>query len=72
MIFHEWSYPIPITTSKGTGLLIASYDIGMDHHWYHMVVLDKDGSLWSFSNPDVRFTENETYGRIYGVLEGNS
>jgi len=64
-MFHEWKTPKPVNTPKGEGLLIASYDIDLDHHWYHMVVLDDDGSVWVFPNPKIKFTENETYGRVF-------
>ena len=54
--------PIELETTRGRGLAILFRDYGhdVDDHW--TVVLG-DGSFWTFANPLVRATANETWGR---------
>lgn len=55
--------PIPLNTSRGSGLAHFLIDYGAEHHLLWVVFLDSDGSCWTLPNTDIRGQQNETMGR---------
>lgn len=50
--------PLPLETSKGTGLAHFVIDYGPEAHLLWVVFMDQDGSCWSVPNPEVRMQAN--------------
>jgi hypothetical protein len=55
--------PIPLNTPKGPGLCHVLIDYGPESHLYWVVILDSNGEIWTFENPEVRGQNNPTMGR---------
>ena len=50
--------PLPLETSKGTGLAHFLIDYGPEAHLLWVVFMDHDGSCWSVPNPEIRMQAN--------------
>jgi len=55
--------PIPMSCPKGNGLAVLVIDYGLDHDLMWVIALDDSGECWTYSNPEIRFRENVSYGR---------
>jgi hypothetical protein len=55
---------IPLDTDLGPGRAILVIDYSEEDHLYWVVILDKDGSIWTLDNTRVRGQKNITLGRI--------
>jgi hypothetical protein len=54
--------PLPLETSKGSGLAHFVIDYGPEADLVWVVFMDKDGACWSVPNPEVRMSLNWTMG----------
>lgn len=54
--------PIPLMTPRGDGMAIIFRDMGIECHdlW---TVIQSDGGIWTWENPQVRAQSNVTLGR---------
>ena len=59
--------PLPLETSKGTGLAHFVIDYGPESHLIWIVFMDDDGSCWSVPNPEIRMQSNWSMGRRPGA-----
>ena len=55
--------PLPLDTSKGSGLAHFVIDYGPEADLLWVVFMDSDGACWSVPNPDVRMHFNWSLGR---------
>jgi hypothetical protein len=55
--------PLELVTPKGTGLCWFLIDPGIEHHLQWVVAIHETGEIWTFTNPEVRATNNITMGR---------
>ena len=55
--------PLPLETSKGSGLAHFVIDYGPEADLVWVVFMDKDGACWSVPNPEIRMSFNWTMGR---------
>lgn len=55
--------PIPLNTPKGPGICHVLIDYGPESHLYWVVILDSNGEIWTFENPEVRGQNNPSIGR---------
>lgn len=53
---------IPLDTPRGRGRAFFLLDYGEEHHLLWIVFLDETGECWTFANPDVRLSPNQTMG----------
>lgn len=56
--------PIPLDTSRGSGLAHFLIDYGVEEDLVWVVFQDKTGECWSYRNRDIRAQTNITLGRI--------
>lgn len=63
--------PIPLWTPKGMGLAHFVTDYGVETNLIWTVFLET-GAIWSFQNPEVLATTNETVGRHVNPVEDKS
>jgi len=61
--------PIPLNTPKGSGLAHLVIDMGCEHHLLWVVILDSNGEIWTFENPEVRGQKNITMGRVFNPVD---
>jgi hypothetical protein len=50
--------PLPLETSKGTGLAHFVIDYGPEAHLLWVVFMDDGGACWSVPNPEIRMQSN--------------
>ena len=50
--------PLPMETSRGSGLAHFMIDYGPESHLMWVVFLDADGACWTVPNPEVRIQAN--------------
>ncbi len=55
--------PLPLETSKGTGLAHFVIDYGPESELLWVVFMNADGACWTVPNPEVRMSTNWTMGR---------
>ena len=55
--------PLPLDTTKGSGLAHFVIDYGPEADLLWVVFMDKDGACWSVPNPGVRMHFNWSMGR---------
>lgn len=55
--------PIELNTPKGKGLAWLVIDYGIEHNLMWTVAIHETGEIWTFSNSEVRATNNITMGR---------
>lgn len=53
-----------LVVGKGTGEAFMVLDYGKEDHLMWVIAMDDTGEIWTVPNPDVRFLENYTIGRI--------
>ena len=63
MIMLQLNPPLPFLTPKGPALAHIQLDYGAEHHLMWVCIQDKTGEVWTWPNPDVRGTANQTMGR---------
>jgi len=63
-VFHEFRDLIPVATPRGPGVALLLRCYGIESHDMWTVVMDADGSVWTFQNPDIRVQFNPTLGRV--------
>jgi len=63
MTHLELKVHLPVTTPKGSGRAIIMIDYGPEEHllW---VVIQNNGEIWTWANPDIRVEDNITLGRV--------
>lgn len=54
--------PIWLETPRGPAYAYALIDYGMDFHLLWVCFLKDGGRCWTFKNPEVRLSPNETMG----------
>jgi hypothetical protein len=54
--------PLPVNTSKGSGLAYFVIDYGLDYNLMWIVFLDESGECWTIDNAEIRAYPNPTYG----------
>ncbi len=64
MTVTQLNPPIPLKTPKGNGLAHFVIDYGPEHNLLWTVFIDETGECWTFSNRDIRATDNLTMGRM--------
>lgn len=62
-MLHQLNPTLPVICNKGTGQAHFVIDYGIEHHLMWVIVSDKDGGIWTISNPDVKVQYNFTIGR---------
>ncbi len=55
--------PIPLITPKGKGYAHLVIDYSQEHDLMWTVFIDDTGECWTFSNKDIRITENTSLNR---------
>ena len=55
---------IPMLTPKGEGYAHFLIDYGMEEHLLWVCFINETGECWTFINPQIRLTANETFGRL--------
>lgn len=55
--------PLPLQTSKGSGLAHFVIDYGPESHLMWVVFLDADGACWTVPNPEIRMAPNWSFNR---------
>lgn len=55
---------IPMSTPKGEGYAHFLIDYGMEEHLLWVCFINETGECWTFRNPQIRLTANETFGRL--------
>ena len=55
--------PLPLYTSKGSGLAHFVIDYGPEADLVWVVFMDADGACWTIPNPEIRIAKNWTMGR---------
>ena len=55
--------PLPLKTSKGSGMAHFVIDYGPEADLLWVVFMDSDGACWSVPNPEVRMHFNWSMGR---------
>lgn len=63
MLLLQLNPALPLNTPKGPGLCHVLIDYGPESHLYWVVILDSNGEVWTFANPEVRGQANLTLGR---------
>jgi hypothetical protein len=63
MSLTQLSPPLPMETSKGSGLAHFVIDYGPESELLWVVFMAADGACWTVPNPEVRMTVNWTMGR---------
>jgi hypothetical protein len=56
--------PIPLKTTRGTGVAWFITDYGIEHDLQWTVALDDSGEIWNFKNQEIRAQKNITQGRL--------
>jgi hypothetical protein len=62
-MFLQLNPPLPLETSKGSGLAHFVIDYGPESALLWVVFMDADGACWTVPNVEVRMTWNWTMGR---------
>jgi hypothetical protein len=63
MSLTQLNPPLPMETSKGSGLAHFIIDYGPESELLWVVFMDCDGACWTVPNPEVRISLNWTLGR---------
>jgi hypothetical protein len=59
----QFNPPLPLKTSKGSGLAHFVIDYGPESHLMWVVFLDADGACWTVPNPEIRMAPNWSFNR---------
>ena len=62
--------PIEVETPNGRGFAEVLIDYGLESDIYFVCILH-NGEIWTYSNKDIRVTQNITAGRKYKLDSDN-
>lgn len=65
----QLSPSIPLDTPKGPGEAVLCIDYSKEDDLMWVVILDRNGEIWTFNNKSVRGCKNISLGRELSILE---